>query len=81
VALFLVLAVLGIANLHYQVLQEEDALLQIHGSAYQSYCSRTPRYMGAAALASTVGLAPRPNRGGVGDPDRSAVADPDGDGC
>jgi len=42
--LFLLLALFTIANLHYQILQEERFLGQTHGHAYALYRSRTCRY-------------------------------------
>ena len=42
---FLVMAVLGALNLHYQILQEERFLSRAHGAAYEAYCARTPRYV------------------------------------
>jgi len=44
---FLVFAALTIVNLHYQILEEERFLSRIHGAAYESYCARTARYLGA----------------------------------
>jgi protein-S-isoprenylcysteine O-methyltransferase Ste14 len=42
---FLVMAVLGALNLHYQILQEERFLARIHGAAYEAYRARTARYV------------------------------------
>jgi protein-S-isoprenylcysteine O-methyltransferase Ste14 len=44
--LFLVFAVLVIAGLHYQVLQEEKFLTGRYGQFYREYCVRTKRYFG-----------------------------------
>jgi protein-S-isoprenylcysteine O-methyltransferase Ste14 len=41
---FLVFALLTIANLHYQILQEEALLARIHGPAYDAYRAQTTRY-------------------------------------
>ncbi len=41
---FLLLALFTIANLHYQILQEEQFLAQAHGNAYELYRRRTCRY-------------------------------------
>jgi protein-S-isoprenylcysteine O-methyltransferase Ste14 len=50
VTLFLVFAILTIANLHYQILEEEKWLAAVHGQAYEAYSSRVPRYLGLLAL-------------------------------
>jgi len=42
--LFLLLALFTIANLHYQILQEERFLSQAHGRAYVQYRLQTCRY-------------------------------------
>ena len=42
--IFLIFAVLVVVGLHYQILQEEEALERTYGQAYQSYCTRTGRY-------------------------------------
>jgi protein-S-isoprenylcysteine O-methyltransferase Ste14 len=42
--LFLLFALFTIANLHYQILEEERFLVQTHGSAYELYRRRTCRY-------------------------------------
>jgi protein-S-isoprenylcysteine O-methyltransferase Ste14 len=41
---FLLFALHTIANLHYQILQEEAFLGEVHGPAYEDYRARTPRY-------------------------------------
>ena len=43
-SVFLALALLAFANLHYQILQEEHFLAEVHGTKYERYCRRTPRY-------------------------------------
>lgn len=42
--IFLIFAVLTIAAVHWQILQEEDFLLKLYGQAYRDYCARTGRY-------------------------------------
>lgn len=42
---FLVMTVLVALVLHYQILQEERFLADAHGTAYEDYCARTPRYI------------------------------------
>jgi protein-S-isoprenylcysteine O-methyltransferase Ste14 len=42
--IFLVFAVLAIAVLHWQILQEEDYLLKLYGQPYRSYCAKAARY-------------------------------------
>lgn len=42
---FLIFAVLAIAVLHWQILQEEKFLLNLYGQPYQSYCAKTGRYL------------------------------------
>jgi protein-S-isoprenylcysteine O-methyltransferase Ste14 len=41
---FLVFALLTIANLHYQIVQEEAFLAEVHGPAYEAYRAATARY-------------------------------------
>ena len=43
-SVFLAFALLAFANLHYQILQEEHFLAEVHGTKYERYCRRTPRY-------------------------------------
>jgi protein-S-isoprenylcysteine O-methyltransferase Ste14 len=43
--IFLIFAVLTVAVLHWQILQEESFLLKLYGQAYQNYCARTGRYV------------------------------------
>ncbi|MFZ5910262.1 MAG: methyltransferase family protein [Chloroflexota bacterium] len=43
---FLIFAVIIIAGVHYQILQEERFLSQNYGKAYQEYCAKTNRYFG-----------------------------------
>jgi protein-S-isoprenylcysteine O-methyltransferase Ste14 len=45
-AFFLLAAVLAIAGMHYQILQEEKYLLQAYGDAYRAYGGETARYVG-----------------------------------
>jgi protein-S-isoprenylcysteine O-methyltransferase Ste14 len=41
---FLIFALFTVANLHYQILQEERFLATLHGTAYVAYRARTTRY-------------------------------------
>ena len=41
---FLIFAVLVMANLHYQIVQEEEFLTEVHGPAYEAYRAKTARY-------------------------------------
>ncbi len=41
---FLIVWLFAVANLHFQILQEEAFLRTVHGSSYEDYYSRTPRY-------------------------------------
>ena len=43
--IFLIFAVLAVAALHWQILQEEEFLLRLYGQPYQSYCAKTGRYI------------------------------------
>lgn len=43
--IFLIFAVLALAVLHWQILQEEEFLLKLYGQLYQSYCATTGRYL------------------------------------
>jgi protein-S-isoprenylcysteine O-methyltransferase Ste14 len=43
--IFLIFAVLAIAVLHWQILQEECFLLKLYGQSYQNYCATTGRYV------------------------------------
>jgi protein-S-isoprenylcysteine O-methyltransferase Ste14 len=43
--IFLAFALLAVAVLHWQILQEEKFLVRLYGQAYQSYCARTGRYV------------------------------------
>jgi protein-S-isoprenylcysteine O-methyltransferase Ste14 len=47
---FLLFAALAAANLHYQILQEERVLADLHGQAYQRYCASAPRYVGRGSI-------------------------------
>jgi protein-S-isoprenylcysteine O-methyltransferase Ste14 len=51
--LFLLLAAFAVANLHYQILREEQFLSQVHGAAYDIYRAQTPRYLGKRRLAQS----------------------------
>ena len=42
--IFLIFALLAVAILHWQILQEEEFLLKLYGQPYQSYCAKTGRY-------------------------------------
>jgi protein-S-isoprenylcysteine O-methyltransferase Ste14 len=44
-SVFLVFAVLVVANLHYQTLKEEEFLGRLHGLAYERYRRRVGRYV------------------------------------
>ena len=41
---FLIFAVLAVAALHWQILQEEKFLSRLYGQPYQNYCAQTGRY-------------------------------------
>ena len=41
---FLCFALFTIINLHCQIIEEEEFLQKIHGSAFSEYCKKTPRY-------------------------------------
>ena len=43
--IFLIFAVLAVAALHWQILQEEVFLQNLYGQPYRSYCARTGRYL------------------------------------
>jgi protein-S-isoprenylcysteine O-methyltransferase Ste14 len=43
---FLAAAVLAVAGMHYQILQEEEHLRKQYGEAYRAYCATTGRYIG-----------------------------------
>jgi protein-S-isoprenylcysteine O-methyltransferase Ste14 len=43
--IFLIFALLAVAVLHWQILQEEEFLVRLHGQAYRSYCAKTGRYV------------------------------------
>ena len=43
--IFLIFAVLAFAALHWQMIQEENFLLNLYGQPYQDYLSRTGRYL------------------------------------
>jgi len=43
--IFLIFAVLTLAAIHWQVLQEEHFLTDLYGEPYQNYCERTGRYV------------------------------------
>jgi len=43
--IFLTFALLASVNLHYQILQEERFLAEVHGTEYERYCACTPRYL------------------------------------
>jgi len=57
--IFLIWAVLVVAGIHYQILQEEKFLSTNYGKAYLDYCVRTRRYFGwrrGEALAASARL-------------------------
>lgn len=43
--IFLVFALLTLAAMHWQILQEEAFLLNLYGQPYRDYCGRTARYV------------------------------------
>lgn len=43
--IFLIFAVLAVAGLHWQILQEERFLLRLYGQPYRSYCAKIGRYL------------------------------------
>jgi protein-S-isoprenylcysteine O-methyltransferase Ste14 len=43
--IFLIFALLAVAFLHWQILQEERFLLRLYGRPYQVYCAKTGRYL------------------------------------
>lgn len=43
--IFLIFALLAIADVHWQILQEEDYLRNLYGESYDAYCRRTRRYV------------------------------------
>jgi protein-S-isoprenylcysteine O-methyltransferase Ste14 len=43
---FLMAAVLAVAGMHFQILQEEEYLQQLNPEAYRTYCRKTGRYFG-----------------------------------
>lgn len=42
--IFLIFALLAVAVLHWQILQEEEFLARLYGQFYRSYCGKTGRY-------------------------------------
>ncbi|MDQ5846740.1 MAG: isoprenylcysteine carboxylmethyltransferase family protein [Acidobacteriota bacterium] len=44
--IFLIFAVLAIADVHWQILQEEAFLNRLYGQPYKDYLARTGRYLG-----------------------------------
>ena len=42
--IFMIFALLAVAHLHYQILQEEKFLVRLYGQAYEDYRARTGRY-------------------------------------
>jgi protein-S-isoprenylcysteine O-methyltransferase Ste14 len=42
--IFLICALLTVAVLHWQILQEEEFLVRLYGQPYRSYCAKTGRY-------------------------------------
>jgi len=43
--IFLIFALLAVAVLHWQILQEEKFLVSLYGQPYRSYCARIARYV------------------------------------
>lgn len=43
--IFLIFALLTVAAVHWQILQEESFLAKLYGQAYRDYCARTGRYV------------------------------------
>ncbi len=43
--IFLIFALLAVAVLHWQILQEEKFLARLYGQPYRSYCGKTGRYV------------------------------------
>ena len=43
--IFLIFALLTIAAVHWQILQEESFLVKLYGQPYRDYCARTGRYV------------------------------------
>src|SRR6266513_873183 len=43
--IFLIFALLAVAILHWQILQEEKFLVRLYGQPYRSYCAKTGRYI------------------------------------
>ena len=43
--IFLIFALLAVAVLHWQILQEEKFLVRLYGQPYRSYCAKTGRYV------------------------------------
>jgi protein-S-isoprenylcysteine O-methyltransferase Ste14 len=42
--IFLIFALLAVAFLHWQILQEEKFLVRLYGQPYQNYCAKVGRY-------------------------------------
>jgi protein-S-isoprenylcysteine O-methyltransferase Ste14 len=42
--IFFIFALLAVAVLQWQIVQEEEFLLKLYGQSYQSYCAKTGRY-------------------------------------
>jgi protein-S-isoprenylcysteine O-methyltransferase Ste14 len=53
--IFLIFAILTAINLHYQIIKEEQILVDLHGSAYENYRKRVPRYIHIALLIKWLG--------------------------
>lgn len=75
-ALFLASALVGMANLHYQITEEEKALSLVHGGLYDAYRARTARYIGPRSARRLLGLMcpGRASRTGCDDLGRSREA-------
>lgn len=44
-SIFLIFAVLTVAVVHWQILQEENFLIKLYGQPYRDYCARIGRYL------------------------------------
>jgi protein-S-isoprenylcysteine O-methyltransferase Ste14 len=58
---FLIAAILAIAGMHYQILQEEEYLRRQYGEAYRKYTDATFRYFGRAFHESQIRIRRQPD--------------------
>ena len=58
---FLIAAILAIAGMHYQILQEEEYLRRQYGEAYRKYADATFRYFGRAFHESQIRIRRQPD--------------------